>query len=721
MFCRQIKQEPAGVSGELTHHGALFGKIHLFGETIENQLYYTKRPLCNGQIPDTPDYIKQQGYFLLVDRGECSFVEKVRNAQRDGAVAVFIADDRCLCSEDGLCEENLNQNCERMEPVMEDDGSGSDIKIPSMLLVKSDADRLRDEIVSGSVVETSISFPVPKATNGRTEYMLFMTPDDSVSHQFLDSFMEAALAFGTKAVFQPRMLLSDGTQKGCRQYDDSHVPCKGHCTNYGRYCESPATYDKSHYENKGSKAIVESMRRTCIWNIYGKVDGVGKEWWAYIELWTMQCSYSQYSASCAESIYDVAGIDKEEVEMCMENSGSFREDSRNTLMETSLSDIAKYQVKFAPTLVVNGAVVNGALTFGNAMKAICSTFEDSDRPKICGKWDACSDECSNDKTCFLWGDQQECSIYMAPLHQNKGKVFDDDYLSPDVDDTEFTTLEPSTYSETGTYFPVEKDTNDIGDQAKPMFNIKSDDIPTIQKVQVMNPPKESSPQNVPQTNDSKNSNTAVSHEFSDGQFEFLETIEIHEGSGSDLAIGLGVGFGCAFLLLFIWLMTSKQRGDDLIASGRMARRGRHSRLFRRSHRYKISRRRRYYDDYSDESSRSSRETDCFSDDDQLSDEEDYYSDRGKVRSHRDSHYYYSDHRERDRLVSSEKSKRKSRRPRLLQKLKLSKQERKIRRKINVDEFPSDYDDDSDHTPRTSVGTNIDNEGQQQDENHEQQL
>ncbi len=680
---------------------------------MENQLYYTKRPLCNGQIPDTPEYIKQQGYFLLVDRGECSFVEKVRNAQRDGAAAVFIADDRCLCSENGLCEENVNENCEKVEPVMEDDGSGSDINIPSVLLVKSDADRLRDEIVSGSVVETSISFPVPKATNGRTEYMLFMTADDPVSYQFLDSFMEAAISFGSKAVFKPRMLLSDGTQKGCRQYDDSHVPCKEHCTNYGRYCESPATYDKSHYENKGTKAIVESMRRTCIWNIYGKVDGIGKKWWAYVELWTLQCSYSQYSTSCAEHIYDIAGIDKEEVEMCMENSGSFREDLRNTLMETSLSDIAKYDVKFAPTLVVNGAVISGALTFGNAMNAICSTFEDSERPEICGKWDACSNACDDDKTCFLWGEEQECSIYVAPYLSNKSIQFDDDYLSPGVDDAEPITTESSVdfsspSTETGTYFPTEQNWNDPRDQSKTMLDgVKSasavDQSNDFPSVQVVNEPKVSKPQSVPKTSDSEHPNTAISHEYGDGQHDFVETIEIYGGSNSDLALGLGLGFGCALLLLFIWFMTSKARDhqvDDLIASGRTMRRGRHSRLFKRSRRYKP--RRRCYDDYSDDSSSSSRDTDdYFSDDNRISDEEDYYSDRR----------YYSERRERDRLVAK-KSKKKPRRPRMLRRLVLNGRRSKIRRKINIEEFPSDYDDDSDQTPRTSVGTNIDDEGQE---------
>lgn len=726
LFSSKIEiKGPAGLAGELTHHGALFGR-NFFGETIENKMYYTKRSLCNGQLPGTPDYIKQDGYFLLVDRGECSFVEKVRNAQRDGATAVFIADDRCLCSADGLCDLDMDKVCERIEPVMDDDGSGSDIKIPSMLLLKSDADRLRDEIVSGSVIETSISFPVPKAINGRTEYMLFSTPDDYVSHQFLDSFMEAALSFGTKAVFKPRMLLTDGTQKGCRQYDESHVPCKGYCTNYGRYCEPPSIYDKEHYEDKGTKMIVESMRRTCIWSIYGKVDGVGKEWWAYVQLWTLQCSFSQYSTSCAESIYDIAGVDKEEVELCMENSGSFRENVLNTLVETSLSDIAKYQVKFSPTLVVNGAIINGALNFGNAMKAICSTFENTERPEICGKWDICSSVCSNDEICILWGDNQECSEYRSPYLSNDGKQFDDDYLT--LEDNYETTMppEPSNVymipsTEMGTKPPVKGYSNIVEDQPDLVFGTKSESpmdlsntSPTVHKIEMTNPPIVSDPQHISPTSGANILNTSDKNEVKDKELmyahdeehEFLETIQIYEGSSSDLAIGLGVGFCCAFLLVFIWFLISRERErqqEDLIASGRIPGRIPRSGLFKS--------RQRHYNRYSNKSRTSEETDDQFSDDDELLDEEDYYDDEGEVINSRDSRYYHSTRRERDRLFRK-KFKRKSRMRRFqersspensseLNKHELPNVDRRvssIRKTINDEEFPSDYDNDSGRNP-----------------------
>ncbi|MBS1251209.1 MAG: Minor extracellular protease vpr [Anaerolineales bacterium] len=65
------------------------------------------------------------GQIALIDRGDCTFVTKVRNAQQAGAVAVIIVDDgRGLVG-------------------MADDGSGSDITIPSVMVSQGDGARIK--------------------------------------------------------------------------------------------------------------------------------------------------------------------------------------------------------------------------------------------------------------------------------------------------------------------------------------------------------------------------------------------------------------------------------------------------------------------------------------------------------------------------------------------------------------------------------------------------
>ena len=67
--------------------------------------------------------------ILLLDRGDCSFVAKVRNAERAGASLVVVIDNKV---------ENVTN------VIMGDDGTGVGIRIPSMLIGKTDGEILKD-------------------------------------------------------------------------------------------------------------------------------------------------------------------------------------------------------------------------------------------------------------------------------------------------------------------------------------------------------------------------------------------------------------------------------------------------------------------------------------------------------------------------------------------------------------------------------------------------
>lgn len=66
---------------------------------------------------------------MLADRGECSFVDKVRNMEDAGAAI-------------GIVIDNTDEPIETV--VMSDDGSGAGIRIPSMMISKKDGQKLID-------------------------------------------------------------------------------------------------------------------------------------------------------------------------------------------------------------------------------------------------------------------------------------------------------------------------------------------------------------------------------------------------------------------------------------------------------------------------------------------------------------------------------------------------------------------------------------------------
>jgi hypothetical protein len=67
--------------------------------------------------------------IVLVDRGQCTFVTKVRNLEKLGVKLAIIADS----------EEEKSENL-----IMADDGSGKSINIPSFIIRKNDGEKLKE-------------------------------------------------------------------------------------------------------------------------------------------------------------------------------------------------------------------------------------------------------------------------------------------------------------------------------------------------------------------------------------------------------------------------------------------------------------------------------------------------------------------------------------------------------------------------------------------------
>lgn len=69
----------------------------------------------------------------MVDRGTCSFVQKVRNIEKRGVKLAIVADD----------QEEESENL-----IMTDDGSGHTIDIPSFIIRKKEADLIKKALKS---------------------------------------------------------------------------------------------------------------------------------------------------------------------------------------------------------------------------------------------------------------------------------------------------------------------------------------------------------------------------------------------------------------------------------------------------------------------------------------------------------------------------------------------------------------------------------------------
>lgn len=72
--------------------------------------------------------------IYLVDRGNCHFVTKVRNVEKAGGSLAVIIDD--------------SGTTDIRQIVMSDDGTGTGIRIPAMLISRNDGQKLKQFLTS---------------------------------------------------------------------------------------------------------------------------------------------------------------------------------------------------------------------------------------------------------------------------------------------------------------------------------------------------------------------------------------------------------------------------------------------------------------------------------------------------------------------------------------------------------------------------------------------
>jgi len=374
------------------HREALFG-VPPYGGAIQSLLQHANNDLCSGPLDRNTLSSPGQPFILMVDRGSCTFVQKVRNAQHSGAVAVIIADNTCQCKhvKDG-CVLEAGTLCEEREPLMADDGSGTDITVPTMLMFKQDADPIKEFLKKGEPVRMEMSWSVPNPDD-HVEYDLWSTVTDSKSNEFQKMWMDAQLKLGGQAAFTPHYYIYDGVKARCR--DDNGVNlCYTLCTNEGRYCAIDPDNDLD-YGISGANVVEETLRRLCIWNIYGN-DGTGPELFQYVREFDVCDNEQEFTnEKCYKAAMARANVDVGKVFQCVLESGGTGANKENGMLQAQMEEVENNGIIVLPVAYVNGVPIRGTLDFDVIFKAVCAGYMDGTTPEICTKCSDCHDSAAD--------------------------------------------------------------------------------------------------------------------------------------------------------------------------------------------------------------------------------------------------------------------------------------------------------------------------------------
>lgn len=375
---------PSGLfPGALNHTEALFG-VPNFDATIRGRMYYVKdvdHDACQPYLPAVTaqwaaDVAAQKPVILLVDRGTCTFVTKVRHAQHANAAAVVILDSK---------SEELR--------FMSGDGTEADITIPSVMIFEADGVKLKDKIDSGGIVSVAIAFAVLQVDHA--DVVIWTSCVDAPTVEFKEAFITVATKLIAEAPtfsVTPKMSFINGSDFGCGGAAASAASaCGMQCSNGGRYCAQDPTANQL-VAPFGRDVVAENLRQMCLYQHLLPLKQVAK-WFTYAVGFERNCKAS-FAPTCVAAQLTAAGlsaVDVSAVDACIASSGGVGPTAGvNTLIEATITESLAKQIAYIPEYSVNDNAYHGktcsepiSLTSCPIVADVCDSYTLAKRPAAC--------------------------------------------------------------------------------------------------------------------------------------------------------------------------------------------------------------------------------------------------------------------------------------------------------------------------------------------------
>jgi len=371
------------------YNGNREGNITYLGSMSES--FYGCDP-----YPSNIRWTPEQNMIVMVDRGNCYFVDKVDNAEEAGAIAVIVVESR-------------PGRVAIMSPPKE--FAHNKVVIPAVSISLADGNSIRQLLFSSPIPdnrEASIFWEAP-LTNGKVNFELYTTSNDAESQDFKNNLGEIVqqLVMEEKLDFMVRYYIFNGTSYGCK---GSYASCRSQCLNLGRYCaEDPDVLLEQGVS--GSDNVYEDLRAICVWNFTQDHDhGAFNEvdiWFEYVSRFNEECLVTEHKRGhenqelCATQQLQLVeaqfGISRNVLvnyaSDCIANSGPLgpNVDEENPLLEEVILYREQMGIYMEPSFTVNGYEMAGSWHCPerpskdncNVFRAICAAYMDGAKPSLC--------------------------------------------------------------------------------------------------------------------------------------------------------------------------------------------------------------------------------------------------------------------------------------------------------------------------------------------------
>ncbi len=303
--------------------------------------------------------------ILLVKRGKCTFVSKVRNGQKIGVNMVIIINN----STEGI--HNL---------IIADDGTGNDIYIPSAMINKKDGDKIYNFLQeNNNKVYVIIDFLLNQ--NKKIELETFFSSSEKKAYQLLINLSQYFPDFKNQIIYKPRYVSHKSPK-----YTKNNKNKITNCVSGGLYCYFPK---KSTIVQDGEKIILENLRQKCIYkesfdkndiNIYFK----------YMEYFYNNCiniDKPDFSEKCSNNTLKNIGLKENNIYKCIAQSFGVSYYSNsilqndNSILKNDYDIQSYYYINSFPAVIINKTPIEGIIKENKIIEIMC--YYAYERPDFC--------------------------------------------------------------------------------------------------------------------------------------------------------------------------------------------------------------------------------------------------------------------------------------------------------------------------------------------------
>jgi len=265
-------------------------------------------------------------------------------------------------------------------PYMADDGTGSNIAIPAMIILYTDGMAIQQVLNTGQAVLLQLTWSPDEVV----EVDFWTSSNDAASTALKESFGDVVASFGASMNFTPHYQIYDFYSQ-CSRFP---TECSKLCLGSGRYCALDPERDYTRGLD-GFDVVRENLYGGCVGTYSKSVNNVAL-WFHYVNQFRNQCVLN--NATCRTAVLQQVGLPVTQIQSCYTNSWvpAGNEAGNNTILSQYVADQSTFGVYTLPFLTINlvpfrDSISCSSYTINNCklVDTICAGYATGTQPALC--------------------------------------------------------------------------------------------------------------------------------------------------------------------------------------------------------------------------------------------------------------------------------------------------------------------------------------------------